>query len=186
MFKFSVYAVEWFMGFCPVAWQKPSTQVSAKLQILAQRVKKLLTQVDLFCCLQYIHAAHVHWCTLEHQLPVLLTMFPGKERIFEQFLTRHILKLLLHVWLIFIPLVVLKKLQYMAVVKRVCKESMPAAQEELKNTPGYHGKREVAMLRNIFVSVNYTGHSLVQVQWNTRDFFCCCIYMLGHVVCIVF
>ena len=46
----------------------------------------------------------------------------------------------------------LKNLQYMAVVKRVCKESMLAAQEEVKNTPGYHGNGEVAMLRNIFVS----------------------------------
>ena len=56
----------------------------------------------------------------------------------------------------------LKNLQYMAVVKRVCKESMLAAQEEVKNT--YHGNGEVVMLRNIFVSVNYTEHSFVQVQ----------------------
>ena len=53
----------------------------------------------------------------------------------------------------FIPLVVLKNLQYMAVVKSVCKESMLAAQEEVKNTPGYHANGEVAMLTNIFVSV---------------------------------
>jgi len=39
----------------------------------------------------------------------------------------------------------------MAVVKRVCKESMLAAQEEIKNTPGYHRNGEVAMLRNIIV-----------------------------------
>jgi len=32
---------------------------------------------------------------------------------------------------------VLKKLGYMAVVKRVCNESMLAAQEEIKNTPAY-------------------------------------------------
>ena len=62
------------------------------------------------------------------------------------------------------PLVVLKNLQYMAVVKRVCKESMLTAQEEVKKTPGYHGNGEVAMLRNILVSVNYTEHNLIQVQ----------------------
>ena len=39
----------------------------------------------------------------------------------------------------------------MAVVKRVCKESMLAAQEEVKNTPGYHRNGEVAMLRNIII-----------------------------------
>ena len=61
----------------------------------------------------------------------------------------------------FVPLVVLKNLQ--SVVKRVCKESMLAAQEEVKNTPGYHGNGEVAMLRNILVSVKYTEHSFVQV-----------------------
>lgn len=45
----------------------------------------------------------------------------------------------------------LKNLHYMAVVKRVCKESMLAAQEEVKNTPGYHRNGEVAMLRNIII-----------------------------------
>ena len=54
--------------------------------------------------------------------------------------------------------------QYMAVAQRVCKESMLDAQEKVKNTPGYHGNGEVAMLRNIFVSVNYTEHNLVQAQ----------------------
>ena len=54
-------------------------------------------RVDLFWCLQNIHAAHVQGYTLEHQLPVSLTMFPGKGRIFEQFLACHILKLFLHV-----------------------------------------------------------------------------------------
>ena len=62
----------------------------------------------------------------------------------------------------FVPLVVLKNLQ--SVVKRVCKESMLAAQEEVTNTPGYHGHGEVAMLINIPVSVKYTEHSFVQVQ----------------------
>ena len=62
----------------------------------------------------------------------------------------------------FVPLVVLKNLQ--SVVKRVCKESMLAAQEEVKSTPGYHGNGEVAMLINILVSVKYTEHSFVQVQ----------------------
>ena len=56
--NFSVYVVEWFMGFWPVAWQKPNILVSVKLHILAQRVKKLLTQVGLsFCWLQNIHTA---------------------------------------------------------------------------------------------------------------------------------
>ena len=64
----------------------------------------------------------------------------------------------------FVPLVVLKNLHYMSVVKRVCKESMLAAQEEVKNTPGYHGNGEGAMLINILVSVKYTEHSFVQVQ----------------------
>ena len=64
----------------------------------------------------------------------------------------------------FVPLVVLKNLQYMFVVKRVCKESMLAAQEEVKNTPGYHGNGEVVMLINILVSVKYTEHNFVQVQ----------------------
>ena len=64
----------------------------------------------------------------------------------------------------FVPLVVLKNLQYMSVVKRVCKESMLAAQEEVKNTPGYHGNGEVAMLINKLVNIKYTEHSFVQVQ----------------------
>ena len=38
---------------------------------------------------------------------------------------------------------VLKKLQYMAVVKEVCSESMLGAQEEAKNRPGYHANGEV-------------------------------------------
>ena len=32
---------------------------------------------------------HVQWCTLEHQLPVLYTMFPGRGILIEQFLACH-------------------------------------------------------------------------------------------------
>ena len=32
---------------------------------------------------------HVQCCTLEHQLPVLYTMFPGRGIIIEQFLACH-------------------------------------------------------------------------------------------------
>lgn len=43
----------------------------------------------------------------------------------------------------FFGMTVLKKLGYMAVVKRVCNESMLAAQEEIKNTAAYIASGEV-------------------------------------------
>ena len=46
MFKVMVSVVEWFMGFCPVGWQKHSIPVSAKQQILVLKVTKRLTQVS--------------------------------------------------------------------------------------------------------------------------------------------
>lgn len=43
-----------------------------------------------------------------------------------------------------------KKLHYMAVVKGVCTESMVAAQDEVKNSPGYIVNGEVAIFCHTF------------------------------------
>ena len=52
--------------------------------------------------------------------------------------------------IIFIYITVLKKLHYMAVVKGVCTESMVAAQDEVKNNPGYIVNGEVAIFCRTF------------------------------------
>ena len=44
-------------------------------------------------------------------------------------------------------LTVLKKLHFMDTVKKVCNESMIAAQEEVKNRPGYYTNGEVCVMQ---------------------------------------
>ena len=47
-FKLMVSVVEWFMGFCPVGWQKRSIPMSAKQQILVLKLTKRLTHIDYY------------------------------------------------------------------------------------------------------------------------------------------
>ncbi|XP_068752792.1 uncharacterized protein [Montipora capricornis] len=56
---------------------------------------------------------------------------------------------------------VLKKLQYMAVVKEVCSESMLGAQEEAKNRPGYHANGECVITDARHDSSRSAAHTTV-------------------------
>ena len=85
-------------------------------------------------------------CVIYPVLHISLTFF--RKGLSLQFLVNCVIQLCSPLIKLSHFITVMKKLNYMAVVNRVCSQSMLAAQDEIKNSPVYVVNGEVAILCN--------------------------------------